>query len=84
MNTVWQRKFLCHTVFSPQRILRPDRIALHPLVHLLDNLVNQPRQRLLGDQPCQPFVPRVEPRNDLLLLELSGLRAVEPLSFDRE
>ena len=87
MNAVQQAKMSpCHTAFYflPQRILRPDGIALHPLVHPRDNLVNQLRQRILRDQPGQPLVPRVQPRDDLLLLKLSCLRAVEPFSFDRE
>lgn len=71
-------------LFSLQRILRPNGIALHPLIHPRDNLVNELRQRLLRHKPREPLVSGVQPRDDLLLLKLSGLRAVEPFSFDRE
>ncbi len=87
MNAVRQAKMSpCHTAFYflPQRILRANGIALHPLVHSRHNLINELRQRLLRHEPRQPLVSGVQPRDDLLLLKLPGLRAVEPFSFDRE
>lgn len=65
-----------------EQIRRPDRIRLHPFIHLSDSFINPIAELLLRQKPPEPFISLIEPSNHLRFLRLPGLAAIEPFSFD--